>query len=277
MALSQTNKAVTKYPGEWRIAPVGAAQTLYYGAMMIQEDGYMKKVTGAAQGHFKVAGVARGEIPKGQNAVVDDDCDNSAGAAGALNVKVEPGVLALKNDGTIPLVAADAGLPCYAVDDEAVSKDSAEGNRPVAGIFLGIDPNTSRCIVAVGLDESQAPRIWSAKANADLRLLQYTAVKLINDANKTEIATVAVGTDVAVFGILLNAPNIDEIARVCVFGPCPGKAVAAGYTAAQALMAGAGGALELATAAKYFIAIALETAAAGATEMVFVQRGTTVA
>jgi hypothetical protein len=279
MALTQGNKSVTKYVGLPLILPIAATQTIYYQAMFVVEGGYAKRCTGVAQGHLKVVGIAKAGLLPGQNAVKYDDADNSAGAAGALLVEGITGVFDLKNDPDAlgALAAADAGLPCYAIDDETVSKDSAEGNRPYVGIFLGLNAKSGRAIVAIGLEEAGNLRIWTCKANADLRTLQYTAVKLVNDTDKTEAASCTAGTDVAVFGILLNAPNIHEMARICIWGPCPGKAVAGGYTSAQMLMAGAGGALELAAAARYFIARALETAAGGATEMVFVGRGTTVA
>lgn len=280
MALTQKSLEVTRYSADKFIRPVGAAQSFYYGSLLVQEGGYMKKVSGANQGQFKCVGVARGLIPAGQNITSNDDVDNSAGAAGAVNVLCEAGVLSFKNSANAAaglLTQADAGLPCYAADDEVVSLDPAEGNRPVAGTFLGIDPKTSRCMVFVGIDQEQAPRIHTIKANADLRLLQYTCIKFVNDAAKAEAASCAAGTDINIWGILLNTPNIDEWARVVTFGVCPGKAVAGGYTAGDVLMAGAGGCLIVVAAARYSIAIALESAGVSATEMVFVQRGTVLA
>lgn len=268
MALDQTNKAVTMYPGEKFILPVGAAQTLFYGAMLVEDGGYMKKVANpaAAQGHLVVRGIARGRIAAGQNVVAYDDADNSAGAAGAMRVKVETGLAALKNDATKPLTVADGGLPCYAVDDESVSSDSNCGERPYAGTFLGIEPGTLRAIVAVGLSPEQTPKILSVLANSDLSAAAklFVPIKLVVSVADVKADVCSATTDL-VTGILLNNPVAGAIARICWGGICPTKGdAAAGYTAGAQLMAAAAGDGAInATTGKPSFGLALRTAGVG--------------
>lgn len=274
MANTTSNKEVTRYRSERYIEPIAAAAPkIWLGAMVIQEKGYMKAVSGVAQGHLRVAGVSRGGVYAGQNFVVYDDADNSAGAAGALWLEYETGVFLFKNDTGKPLVIGDGGKVCYAVDDEMVSLNSNYGNYPIAGIFLGIEPKTSRAIVAVGMVDGQMPKILSVLANADLSAAAklYVPIKLVASGGKSKADVCSATTDL-VTGLLLNNPAAGDYAYVCYSGICPGRGDgAAGFTAAAQLMSAAAGDGSInATTGKPSYGQALETAAVNVSGMVLV-------
>jgi hypothetical protein len=254
------------------IYPVAASQKIFQGALVVLDGGFAKEAA-TVHGHFVCIGIADGKVSKGQNTVSASTADNTSGAAGDILVKVISGVIELTNDTGAGIALADtmAGLPCYAKDDDTVSADSDVGNRATAGIFLALDAVSSKPLVAVGLSPQ---RFWieSYLANADLSALQYTLVKLVNDTGKAEVASATAGTDV-VIGILLNAPTSGQTARVLMRGPSPCKVEAGGFTAADAVKAGAAGAGLTAGAATYFVGFALETGTSGQTKMVLVQPG----
>jgi hypothetical protein len=252
---------------------VAASVLCYYGGMGVLDAGYVKPATGSAQGHLRVVGKFKGTPDSGGQDTPETNVDNSSGSAGDKEVSVEAGIFSLVNDtGDNALAQADFGTVCYLKDDQTVSKSSGNHNYPVAGMFLGLDPDTSRPWVAIGLSDGQLPRIMVLPANADLSALQYTVVKLANDTGVAEIASATAGTDVAV-GVLVNAPTAGKPARVVTHGPAPLKAVAGGYTAAAQLAPDTGGAASAASAGEYFVGHALETAGASATKMCWVQPG----
>jgi hypothetical protein len=175
------------------------------------------------------------------------------------------------SDSTTALVAADAGLPCYVVDDATVSSDSNKGNRALAGIFLGLD-REGRCMVAMG-EGHMMPQVASFLAGADLSSLQNTIVKLSNSSGAAKVASATAETDASILGVLLNAPASGAVARVVTHGPAPLVAGAAGWTAADGVEPTTAGAGVSASAAAYTVGLALETATSGQTKMVFVRPG----
>lgn len=256
-----------------RWLPVAASQLIYYGALVVEVLGYAKEATGTAMGHLKVAGVARGSAAKGEFSTATTDADNSSGAAGDLNVKVEAGVFTFVNDsGAGALTVADGGLPCYVVDDATVSRNGDVGNRAIAGIFLGLDDD-DRAIVAVGMDSPHGPRIFSLLANADLSSLQHTFIKLADDTGDAEAAGAGAATD-PIFGVLLNAPTAGTVARICTYGPAPIVVGAGGITAGTRINSVASGAAENAAAGEESGGFALETGTSAQTKMMFVCPGT---
>ena len=67
--------------------------------------------------------------------------DNSGGAAGDLEVRLETGQFAIIDDG----VTTEADLPAlmYAVDDSTISLDST-GTRQLAGVGISMDPDGAK-------------------------------------------------------------------------------------------------------------------------------------
>lgn len=108
-------------------APVAAAAVLFQGAIAAL-DAAGAMVPGSASSALKVIGRVR-----------SPGFDNSTGASGDLTGEAERGVFYWTNDGTNPVVAADRLGLCYVVDDQTVSRSSANGARPVAGRVLDVD------------------------------------------------------------------------------------------------------------------------------------------
>lgn len=74
--------------------------------------------------------------------VAEDTVDNSAGAAGDLNVPVRRGVFAFANSASTDAIAnTDYGSTCYIVDNQTVAKTDGGATRSAAGIVRGVDSN----------------------------------------------------------------------------------------------------------------------------------------
>ncbi len=70
----------------------------------------------------------------------DEQVDNSAGADGAVAVKIRKGVFRFANSSAGDLItAADIGNDCYVVDDETVAKTDGASTRSVAGKVFDVD------------------------------------------------------------------------------------------------------------------------------------------
>lgn len=224
--------------------PVAAAVKVIKGGMVCLVAGYADNANPAAAGNpeMRIVGRAEGTGSSGTGPLptaAESDVDNTAGAAGAKFVRVTRGIFLLKNSaGVEALDVSDVGKPCYLVDNITVSRNSASGHRPIAGIVFGVPGATEAG--AAGVYVQIGPRHWDRQilrvvANADLTLFQYGIVKLT--AGKAAKSSAA--TD-ALFGILQNAPNINEIAEVLIFGPSFLKA-GAGFTSSLDLTTDANG------------------------------------
>lgn len=72
--------------------------------------------------------------------VADDTVDNSAGAAGALQVPVRRGCFRFANSASTDAIAlTDIGTNCYIVDNQTVAKTSGTNTRSVAGVVRDVD------------------------------------------------------------------------------------------------------------------------------------------
>lgn len=265
----------------YRVLKVAASQKLFYGALIICDEGYAKESTGLLQGHFRCFGVARGQLPKGVffGAPISDDADNSTGNAGDINVLVEVGEMTFVNGaGANALSIADIGSPCYALDDNVVGRDSGNSNRAYAGIFQGLTDD-GRVKVTVGeTGECYAPgvvvRSWLA--NADLSSLKHTIVALADDTGAAKVASATAITAESI-GILINAPTAGLVAKVVTDGPAPCVVSSSGITAGARVTSTTGGKAIDCTAADSHVGSALETGTTDQTKMVFVQTGKTLA
>ena len=70
----------------------------------------------------------------------DEEVDNSAGANGALRVKVRFGTFRYENSAAGDLIsAAEIGDDCYIVVDQTVAKTNGTSTRSVAGRIVQVD------------------------------------------------------------------------------------------------------------------------------------------
>lgn len=67
--------------------------------------------------------------------------------AGGLHVEIAEGAFLWDNSGTDALTAALLFTACFAADDHTVAHTSNSNVLAKAGVFLGIDPVSSQCIV----------------------------------------------------------------------------------------------------------------------------------
>ncbi len=105
-----------------------AAVKIFKGALVVRNaTGFALGGTTAAT-HVCTMGIA------------EETVDNSAGAAGALKIKVRPGVYRFANSSAGDLITrADIGNVCYVVDDNTVAKTSNSSARSVAGPIVEVD------------------------------------------------------------------------------------------------------------------------------------------
>jgi hypothetical protein len=107
--------------------PVAAATLIYVGAL-VALNAAGNAVPADADATLTVRGVAQFRA------------DNSAGAAGDINVESSRGTWALKNSaGADEIARDDIGANCYVVDDETVALTDAAGTRPLAGVIRDVD------------------------------------------------------------------------------------------------------------------------------------------
>ncbi len=113
--------------GELIPVPVGAAKTIYAGAL-IAADATGYAIPGATATTLTALGRA------------EEYVDNSGGADGAVNVLVRRGkAFKFANDGSDPVGQAQMGTDCYIVDDQTVAATDGTGTRSVAGKVLGVE------------------------------------------------------------------------------------------------------------------------------------------
>ncbi|MBF0249957.1 MAG: hypothetical protein HQL35_04925 [Alphaproteobacteria bacterium] len=116
-----------------------------------EKDGVMRDVGVAATAVCYAGGLAcrnaTGYATPGATATTlkaigrfEETVDNSAGADGAVTVKVKKGVFRFANSAAgDAIAAADIGNDCYIVDDETVAKTDGTGTRSIAGKIFDVD------------------------------------------------------------------------------------------------------------------------------------------
>lgn len=105
-----------------------AASTLIYAGSLVCINASSLATKGAVATTLKCVGVAQ------------ERADNSAGAAGAIRVKVSRGCFRFANSSAGDLIAlADVGADCYIVDDQTVAKTNGGSTRSVAGKIRDVD------------------------------------------------------------------------------------------------------------------------------------------
>lgn len=88
-------------------------------------------------GFAEMGTTATGKIALG---VANCTADNSAGAAGDINVEIMRGVFKFANSASGDAIAlTDYGTNCYIVDNQTVAKTSGSSTRSIAGVVRGVD------------------------------------------------------------------------------------------------------------------------------------------
>lgn len=115
-----------------RNPPIAAAVVCWEGGMVALSG------VGAAA----VAVPASANVALKVVGVCDTTTDNRLGVAAALNVPTRVGTFLMNNSPTDPLAIGDIASPCYAADDNTVSKTNGGGTQPQAGVVFDIDALT---------------------------------------------------------------------------------------------------------------------------------------
>ena len=124
MALNKDRNTPTR-EGADVVHPVAAAKTIYAGALVVlNATGYAEP--GSTATTLTAAGRAEERV------------DNSAGANGALTIRVRRGVFRFSNHGDA-VTRTEIGESCYIVDDQTVAKTDGTGTRSVAGKVIDLD------------------------------------------------------------------------------------------------------------------------------------------
>ncbi|WPY94682.1 hypothetical protein T8T21_00725 [Limimaricola variabilis] len=122
-----SDRSTPQQLGDLRVAGVAAATLIYQGAIVMRDAaGYATKGATAAG----AVGIGRAETR----------ADNSAGAAGDLDVTYQPGTFRFANSAAADAIAAaDIGKLCFIVDDQTVAKTDGTATRSPAGIVEAVD------------------------------------------------------------------------------------------------------------------------------------------
>ena len=107
--------------------PMAAAMLIYQGTIVaLNATGYASK--GVTATTLKQFGRAEATV------------DNSAGAAGAKDIDVRPGIYRWFNSSAADLITtAEIGTDCFIVDDQTVAKTNGTSTRSRAGKVVGVD------------------------------------------------------------------------------------------------------------------------------------------
>lgn len=110
--------------GRTLVLPVKGATKIFDGSLVaLDANGFA--VPGKSAAGLTAAGRA------------EEYADNSAGADGAVKVKVRRGVFKWSNDAVTPVTAKDVMKDCYILDDETVTASNVATS--VAGKVIGLE------------------------------------------------------------------------------------------------------------------------------------------
>lgn len=111
--------------GQMLSIPAAAAILLYAGTLAATD----------ANGRAVPASDTAGLRVRGR---VEEDADNSAGLAGAINARIKKSTFRFANSAANALDQADVGKRCYVEDDTTVSADPGD-NGIIAGELVAVD------------------------------------------------------------------------------------------------------------------------------------------
>ncbi len=127
MSALTKDRATPRIEGDVWEYPVLAATKIFAGALAVLDS----------SGWAKPGVTATGLVAVGR---AEAYADNSAGADGAINVRVRPGVFRFANSSAgDQITAAEIGDDCYIVDDQTVAKTDGTGTRSKAGKVVQVD------------------------------------------------------------------------------------------------------------------------------------------
>ncbi len=127
MVALNADRNTPRQDGDLREEPVAAGALLYAGALVMRD----------AAGRITKGSVALGCVGVGR---AEARIDNTAGAAGAINGRVRPGIFRYANSAAGDLIVqADVGAACWIVDDQTVAKTNGGATRSKAGIVERVD------------------------------------------------------------------------------------------------------------------------------------------
>lgn len=127
MAALTADRTTPDRKGELLELPAAAAKKFFAGALAAL-DAAGRATPGAVATTLK--GLGR----------VEAYADNSAGAAGAITVKIRMGCFRWNNSAAgDAITTADIGANAYIVDDQTVAKTDGTATRSVAGTIVDVD------------------------------------------------------------------------------------------------------------------------------------------
>lgn len=127
MVALTADRATPDRKGEVLELPAAAAKKFFAGALGAL-DAAGRATPGATATTLK--GLGR----------IETYVDNSAGAAGAVNVRIRMGCFRWANSTSGDLITtADIGADCFIVDDQTVAKTNGGTTRSVAGKVVDVD------------------------------------------------------------------------------------------------------------------------------------------
>lgn len=134
--------------------------------------------------------------------------DNSSGAAGALNIDVEPGCWWFGNSSSGDQIDLQhIGMPAYVVDDQTVALTDNAGTRLIAGTIVTVDatlgvlvavgigaaPNLGQGVIALSIDMTTAANAtlltFTPQFNGRIKKITGTASKPATGAGATVTIT----------------------------------------------------------------------------------------
>ena len=126
-ALSAARSTLRTEPDAAARLPMAAAMLIYQGALVaLNATGFASK--GVTATTLKQFGRAEATV------------DNLAGAAGAKEIDVRPGIFRWTNSAAADLITtAEIGTDCFIVDDQTVAKTNGTSTRSRAGKVVGVD------------------------------------------------------------------------------------------------------------------------------------------
>lgn len=155
--------------------PVKAGQHIFAGSMVAIGGGFAYAVTASGPMYMVVGRAER-------------ECDNTAGADGALWCSIKQGIFCYTNSSTAPLTAADAGLVCWAEDDNTVGASDGSKMNPGAGIVYYVDAegvwvyqSTIWSLVILGVSMLAAKPVFEVRGASTGNVANLAAFTVAND------------------------------------------------------------------------------------------------
>jgi hypothetical protein len=127
MAALTADRNTPQKDAELIVLPAAAAKKFFTGALAAL-DAAGRATPGATATTLR--GLGR----------VESHADNSAGGAGAIDVKIRRGTFRFANSSAgDAITSAEIGTDCFIVDDQTVAKTSGTNTRSVAGRVMDVD------------------------------------------------------------------------------------------------------------------------------------------